>query len=397
MKQPSFQPSGSTLSLLVLIGYATTAARDAFLLFQSHGSAIADGPVLGLSVGGTIAGSLGIVLLLLFGSGAAVNIPLQTSLLATALGLLVLPLNSSVALTVTAGGLLTTFHVSQAMAAAQGKLSRVLVANFASSLLTIIYWIIFGIESSTQIAIGYIVGMSFQTFVSLYFGWSQRNGKTTITSDSAEMQLATAFGLALFAQGGWLLAKATYFNTAANELTSASFVINILASATVAIASPSTLLRVGGQKGGSNEQLRNMSLLLMSLLLAAFSLAFIFNSFLPISAETGLSIRRVSSHGMILSLSIPATCYLYIRTRTPKANKVAKRLQNFLLSGVLLQILLALSIRALGLPTVTIGIAFVLSQWTVALFDFRNMNSKGTDSPNLLDPLLTVETKRSLG
>jgi hypothetical protein len=364
-----------SLSGLAVLSYFTTALRDVYLVAQANRSDVIDNAVLSVAVGATLAAVLGLTGLLLHSAGRSLGTPVRGLLVAAAGGIALLNAVPIVALAVIVASSATLFHVGQAFAADQGKLLHVSFFNTFSSFATIAVWVVNGTETTQSLGLGFAAGTFIQAGAALFYGrkhWLRPSIQSRKT-DQADVQ--AALSLALPAQLIWLLARVPYLGTAPGQLTSASLMLTLVFSITIALASPSVYLDIAGNRGIGKRLMSHLSYVAGAGLFVASGIAAVFAGQFPVSDALQQTIRMAGQHGLILTVVSPAITYLYIRVRQSDPISGTGLNRDVLYLSLAIQLATIGLTRIVEVPPALIGIGFVVSQWVAVVLDKRRASS----------------------
>jgi hypothetical protein len=380
--QSTLRAYGS-LSVLVVASYFTTAIRDVYLVTLATTSPTVDQGVLSLSIGTAVAAALGLALLLLHSRGRSIRKFVFGLIAILATSIVASPLDPIWALAFLGGSAMALFHVAQVFAARENHLAKVGIASALSSLLTILVWLILGVKNPGAIVAGFSLGILLQCFVALVLGRKHWLSKITEpSSDLAKGEFGAILGIAIAAQMGWLLARIPYIGIGTGQLTSASFVLNLVLSVTIVIAAPTAILNLAGKGGIRETLLQKISSIFGILLFTISASGFVITKLVTLPKATLLIVEFTTAHGMVLALGTPAVTYLYMRVRKGVKDTRPTLKPATLVIGLLFQIVFIGFTWVTKVPPAFLGFGFVISQWVAMIHDKRSLQRQLFELPH---------------
>jgi hypothetical protein len=358
------------LSALALLSYFTTALRDTFLVAKASDSDVIDRAVLAVAVGSTIAAVLGLAALLLYTGGKQLRGMVFGLLGLSFVGMAALTTVPIVGLALLVCCSLTLFHIGQAFAAKEQKFLAVSVVSMFSSLATISVWITIGVDSIPKLAMGFAAGTLVQAWTALGLGhrhWLNDQVLKPMATERTDVR--AALSLALPAQAVWLLSRVPYAGSDAGQLATASLVLTLVFSTTVALASPTVYLDLAGRKSVGNRTMKHLSYLAGAILFAVSGLAAVLSTRIPLSLENQSTIATAGKHGLVLTLASPAVTYLYLRVRQSDPIQGIGLKKNVLYISLLIQLASIGATRLIKIEPALLGFGFVFSQWVAVAID----------------------------
>lgn len=354
------------LSSLVLVAYLTTFLRDSFIVARSAGNSQIDPAVLALSTGSTIAAFFGLVLVLNYGSGSSIRY-MRIVVIVVVVSAIAYPMAPFVGFAGLIAASLVIFHISQTYAASMGKLLQVTIGNVVSSIFSIAIWLIFGLEEVHPLLLGYLLGPVTQMCVA---AWCGRGAARAARVRSVDVPFWRIVVLAGVTQVAPFVARLAFVGQPTGEVAVASFVLTVVTSVTVVLASPTATLRLAGRPSPPMGSVVRMAWNFTGIAMCCIFLVLFLGSTERLSEFLPDRFFQLARHSFFVVPSMPAATYLYLRVRSRSDESRNSALLSIVTGSLGLQVVS--SLLAVRLPagqglqwlpyTVTQNFAMVLDR-----------------------------------